>query len=97
MLGVATALLMSTVALVSGFGAVLTSALPDFRLFAAMACSTIGSALIGDLVFLPALLLVFRPRAAASQADGLRVDLESNVPNSLSTGDRKLSPGAQEV
>jgi predicted RND superfamily exporter protein len=58
-IGVATALVMSTVALVAGFGVVLTSDLPDFRIFAAMACSTIGSALIGDLIFLPALLAVF--------------------------------------
>ena len=65
-IGVATALMMSTVALVSGFGAVLTSELPDFRLFAAMACSTIGSALVINWIFLPALLSVFAvaPRAA---------------------------------
>lgn len=54
--GVATALIMTTVILVAGFGTVLMSDLPGHRIFAAMACSTIAAALLGDLIFLPALL-----------------------------------------
>ena len=53
---VGSALVMTTVVMVSGFASVMTSQLPTHVLFAAMACSTIGAALIGDLVILPALL-----------------------------------------
>ena len=49
----------------------LASDMPGHRSFAAMAVSTIGSALVGDLVFLPALLAFFgdkRPRPAVGDA-----------------------------
>lgn len=49
-------LIFTTILMVSGFATILTSDLPDQRVFGAMACSTIGSALIGDMVFLPAFL-----------------------------------------
>lgn len=55
-IGVGTALIMTTIVLVCGFASVLASELPGHRLFAAMACSTILAALIGDLVILPAML-----------------------------------------
>ncbi len=58
-IGVGTALITTTVVLIAGFGTVLTSDLPGHRTFASMACWTIGAALVGDLVFLPALLLCF--------------------------------------
>jgi len=50
--------------MVVGFGAVLTSDLPSQRTFAAMACCTITTALLGDVIFLPAMLgwLVSSPR-----------------------------------
>ena len=54
---VGTALILTTLILVAGFSTVLTSDLAIQRSFAAMACSTILAALIGDLVFLPALLI----------------------------------------
>ena len=60
--GVGTALVTTTVILVVGFSTALTSSLPDHRMFAAMACATISSALFGDLLFLPALLTWFRPK-----------------------------------
>lgn len=53
---VGSALVMTTVVMVSGFASVLTSSLPTHFYFASMACSTIAAALIGDLVLLPALL-----------------------------------------
>ena len=56
-IGVGTALITTTLVLIAGFGTVLTSDLPGHRTFAAMACWTIGAALVGDLIFLPALLL----------------------------------------
>lgn len=61
-IGVGTALVTTTVILIVGFSTALTSNLPDHRMFAAMACATIGSALFGDLLFLPAMLIYFRPR-----------------------------------
>jgi predicted RND superfamily exporter protein len=54
--GVGSAMIITTFILVAGFGTVLTSDLPGQRYFAAMAVSTIAAALVGDLVFLPALL-----------------------------------------
>lgn len=57
--GVGSAMIITTFILVAGFGTVLTSDLPGQRYFAAMAVSTIAAALIGDLVFLPALLARF--------------------------------------
>lgn len=57
--GVGSAMVITTFILVTGFGTVLTSELPGQRYFAAMAVSTIAAALIGDLVFLPALLKSF--------------------------------------
>ena len=53
------ALIMTTVVLVAGFGSVMLSNLPTHFLFAAMACSTIATALLGDLLILPALLACF--------------------------------------
>jgi predicted RND superfamily exporter protein len=49
-------LIFTTILMVTGFATILTSDLPDQQVFGAMACSTIGSALIGDMVFLPAFL-----------------------------------------
>ncbi|MBP85900.1 MAG: RND transporter [Planctomycetaceae bacterium] len=57
--GVGSAMIITTFILVSGFGTVLSSELPGQRYFAAMAVSTIAAALVGDLVFLPALLARF--------------------------------------
>lgn len=56
---VGTAMLLSTVIMTSGFAVVLTSELPATASFGALACITIGSALAGDLVLLPALLAAF--------------------------------------
>ena len=60
---VGAALIQTTLILIAGFMAVVTSELPGQRTFAAMACSTIAAALIGDLVFLPALLTWFAPNS----------------------------------
>jgi len=59
---VGTALILSSVVLVSGFGTVLTSQMPGHQVFAGMACATIAAALVGDLVILPAILACFTPR-----------------------------------
>ena len=54
--GIGGALIITTVVLISGFATVLISPLPTHRMFSMMACATIGGALVGDLLFLPALL-----------------------------------------
>ena len=58
-IGVGTALIMTTIVLIIGFSTALLSDARDHRIFAMMGILTIGSALFGDLVFLPALLLRF--------------------------------------
>ena len=61
-IGVGTALIMTTVVLVVGFSTVLISDSRDHRIFAMMGILTISTALLGDLLFLPALLLKFGPK-----------------------------------
>ncbi len=56
---VGTALVMTTAVLITGFSVVLFSGLRDYQLFVAMGILTIGSALFGDIVFLPALISTF--------------------------------------
>lgn len=56
---VGTPLVTTTLVMVVGFSTVLLSELPMQRTFAAMACATIASALVGDLLFLPAILACF--------------------------------------
>ena len=57
--GVGTALIMTTVVLLAGFCTVLFSESREHRVFAWMGAITIGSALFGDMIFLPALLARF--------------------------------------
>ncbi len=75
-LRVGSALILSSVVLVAGFGSVLTSELPGNRVFAAMACSTIAAALLGDLIILPAMLSCFMPNKALPrpQSSGDSID-----------------------
>lgn len=68
--GVGAALIMTTVVLVAGFATVLFSDMPGHRRFGGMACATIAAALVGDLVFLPAMLLYFRPAASKAGPRG---------------------------
>lgn len=65
--GTGTALIMTTVVLVTGFATVMFSEMRDQRIFATMGGLTIGSALFGDLIFLPALLARFAPPKRTSQ------------------------------
>ncbi|MEZ6134152.1 MAG: MMPL family transporter [Pirellulaceae bacterium] len=57
--GVGTALIMTTIVLVAGFSVVTFSDSRDHQIFAVMGALTIASALICDLIFLPALLSLF--------------------------------------
>ena len=53
---VGAALLTTTAVLVGGFAVVQLSEIPTMRLFSTLACLALLSALVGDLIFLPALL-----------------------------------------
>ena len=68
--GVGGALIITTTVLIAGFATVLISPLPTHRMFSMMACATIGGALVGDLVFLPALLkwLIRKPTDLLSKS-----------------------------
>jgi uncharacterized protein len=84
-LGVGTALVTTTVVLVCGFATVLASQMPSHRIFAGMAVSTIGSALIADLILLPALLSAFYKPKKYETADGL-VPVVDEQPGEMPTG-----------
>lgn len=58
-LGVGAAMTMTTVVLLAGFATVLLSDSRDHHIFAMMGASTITMAIVGDLLFLPALLTQF--------------------------------------
>ena len=68
--GVGTALIMTTVVLVLGFATALLSDARDHRIFAMMGMLTIGTALFGDLIFLPALLVKFDRRKQGEPTQG---------------------------
>lgn len=76
---VGTALILSSVVLVSGFATVLTSQMPGHQVFAGMACATIAAALVGDLLILPAILATFTPRSTPHPSGPLADDEESQA------------------
>jgi len=58
-IAVGSALLITTAVLLAGFGASTFSEVPAIRMFSALSCFAIASALLGDLFILPALLMCF--------------------------------------
>jgi predicted RND superfamily exporter protein len=66
--GVGTALIMTTLVLLAGFVTVAFGDSREVRIFASMGGITIASALLGDLLFLPALLARYsrRPHSVAN-------------------------------
>lgn len=78
---VGTALITTTLVLVTGFGTVLMSALPSHRMFSSMAICTIGTALVADLILLPAMLAHFGGKPQTHTAEqATRVDAVSATP-----------------
>ena len=65
-IAVGTALVMTTLVLVSGFLTVLFSDGREHRIFASMGAITVAAALFGDLVFLPAILKTFANKKSES-------------------------------
>ncbi len=57
--GVGSAMIMTTVVLICGFATVLWSDTREHHIFASMGSATIAAALLGDIIFLPAMLRVF--------------------------------------
>ena len=55
-------LVVTTAVMVCGLGSVFLSSLPMYRSFTAVACGTLGAALIADLIILPAILKIFDNR-----------------------------------
>ena len=60
--GVGVSLVMATVVLVAGFSTVAFSDSRDHQIFATMGALTIGFALLGDLIILPAMISWFGPK-----------------------------------
>lgn len=58
---VGSAMMMTSLVLLVGFGSLQISEMPTTRLFSGLSCLTIVSALVGDLLILPALLRCFVP------------------------------------
>lgn len=65
---VGTSMLMTTIVLVSGFATVTFSDMRDQRIFATMGIFTMITAMIGDLIFLPAILAVYAPMSPQEKA-----------------------------
>jgi predicted RND superfamily exporter protein len=59
--GAGTGMIMTTLVLVVGFATVIFSDMREQRIFAAMGALTVATALVGDLLLLPALLIRFAP------------------------------------
>ena len=71
-LAVGRALVMTTLILLAGFGSVTLSEMPSSRLFAWLSCTAIASALIGDLVILPAMVAwLLRSNGSADEQAGV--------------------------
>ncbi len=67
-IGVGTALIMTTLVLLAGFVTVAFGDSREVRIFASMAGITIASALLGDLLFLPALLARYARRPSREES-----------------------------
>lgn len=68
--GVGSALLMTTLVLVTGMGSAILGDSRDARMFGIMGCLTLATALLADIAFLPALLRRFDKRESPVEPDG---------------------------
>ena len=59
-------LAITTTVMLCGLGSILSSSLPMYRSFTAVACTTLAAALIADLIILPALLKLFSSESKLS-------------------------------
>lgn len=70
------ALAITTAILVTGFGAMLVSPMPGIQMFALLSCMILLTAFVGDLLVLPAMLVVF----GRSEEDSLGESVPANHP-----------------
>jgi hypothetical protein len=80
-------MLMTTMVLVAGFATVTFSDMRDQRLFASMGVLTMLTAMIGDLVILPALLAIY---AVPTPAERSPTDLPERESNDTSNQKREV-------
>ncbi|MEM6655059.1 MAG: MMPL family transporter [Planctomycetota bacterium] len=93
--GVGAPLVMTTIILCTGFGTMLLSDLPGHRTFAAMACSTIAAAILGDMIALPPLLSCFFTRSKRPGGDASdKVDSAGNTGDSAGSTDDGVAAGS---
>ena len=62
-------LVLTTLVLIAGLSATVISDLPSMRLFGTLFMTAIGAALVGDLLFLPAIILAARRLGIVKTAD----------------------------
>lgn len=77
---VGAALVITTVVLLCGFGAVVFSGVPAIRLYAVLSCFAIAAALVADLVILPAMLMCFAGRGGRGDATSFSSSAEPDSP-----------------
>jgi predicted RND superfamily exporter protein len=75
---VGSAMIMTSVVLIAGFGSLQISEMPTTRLFSGLSVLTIFAALVGDLVILPAMLACFVPKPKTFDAATADVSLEAD-------------------
>lgn len=83
-IGVGTALIITTIVLVTGFLSVVFSDSRDHQIFASMGAITIAAALFGDLVFLPAMLATFRGKRRPRKLEEIAVRSAESTESSIS-------------
>ena len=78
-------ILSTVVVLLAGFGSLMTSSIPVTRLFSVLACAILGTALIGDLILLPAFIACFvrPPKKQSRGAIAHSPDPEGEGPSSV--------------
>lgn len=93
-MAVGKAVLSTTVVLLAGFGSVGISEIPVTRLFSMLACMMLASALIGDLIILPAMLAVFVKQSPQDPALHPTGSPTNDGSGTIGAGDRETSvPG----
>ncbi|MEM8865146.1 MAG: MMPL family transporter, partial [Planctomycetota bacterium] len=78
-------LLLTTVVLACGFATMIWSPSPAIYLFSTLTCVSLIVALIGDLLFLPALLVLLNPPATKRSFIRFAVDVRSARPHLAGT------------
>lgn len=76
---VGSAMIMTSVVLIAGFGSLQISEMPTTRLFSGLSVLTIFAAVVGDLIILPAMLACFAAKPKTFDAATADVGVEPNA------------------